>query len=350
MSRYHIGAAQVGLWVAGSLLLSGCLFSRHQEPTALYPADSLSREIARALVVDSLVHVGQADSTTTTGRYLNSVQFGPTGVLYATDLQHATVLALSDAGTVAGTLQDTTLAYPYLVGARDSAVAVFSAGTQAIYLIRKGKLIDTLSVPAFTSDQALSAFAAVDDDQAYFKYVNPPGTYLIDLEDAAAQQITLAGPGWRHRGVVRLWGDRLLSFSAYRPVVDVLGADGRVDTLALVGFDSPMLARSRAYVLGEEEQAPLLISSAKALGNRLYVLNLRPGIIRVDVYDTNGRLLHILEYARQALLPYTPLDLAVQEEPDGTIHLAVVSVETAFQVITLEYVSRLDRFTWKPNR
>ena len=336
-----------GLIPVLALLFSGCLFSRQQEPTELFPADSLSRTVASALVVDSLVYLGKMDSTTTAGRYINTLQSDSSGVLYATDLLSSEVLTLTEGGAVTATVKDTMLTYPYLVGMRDGAVAVFSAGTGVVRFIREGRVVDSQRLPEFTSVGALSAYAVVDETRSYFKHVNPPdSTYFLDLENPNAERVKMAGPGWRHRGVMRFWNDRLLSFSAYRPVVEVLTTTGQPDTLALVGFDSPMLARSRAFVLGEEDDAPLLISSAKVVGDHLYVLNLRPGIIRVDVYDETGHIRHILEYAEQGLLSYTPQDLAVWEVPDGPVHITVASVETVYQMVSLQYVSRLDRFVW----
>ena len=97
------------------------------------------------------------------------------------------------------------------------------------------------------------------------------------------------------------------------------------DTLALVGFSSPQLPRSAQFERGEVDEPPLLTSSASAVGDRLFVLNLRTDHVRIDVYGRDGRLERVLS-TRPVQGPETAfmLDLAARPGPDGSIDLAVL--------------------------
>jgi hypothetical protein len=129
---------------------------------------------------------------------------------------------------------------------------------------------------------------------------------------------------------LRSWGDTLLSLSGYRPAIDLVLPGERLDTLDLHGFDSPMLPRRRAYGRGEVDTPPLLTASAAPLGDRLYVLNMRPKHLQVDVYDRQGRLQRILTETPPESMEapdYFPLDLAAFRDPDGALRIAVVTHE-----------------------
>src|SRR5690606_2850496 len=115
------------------------------------------------------------------------------------------------------------------------------------------------------------------------------------------------------------------SIRGYQPVVDVIDMTGRVDSLRLRGFDSPMLARMRLFQLGDAKSPPLLVPSAAFAGGRIYVINARPGWLRVDVYDASLTLEAILVepdpgFARS----FYPTDIAVL--PDGDRVLLAVSL------------------------
>ena len=127
----------------------------------------------------------------------------------------------------------------------------------------------------------------------------------------------LAGSQWRNAGMLRLRGDTLLSLSAFYPVADLasLSGTGGIQSWDLVGFDSPMLYRTRSFDAEKGRGAPLLMSSATWHGPALYVLNLRPGWLRIDVYDSDGILRVILVDGHPILRKaFYPVDLAVRDK------------------------------------
>ncbi|MEM6337975.1 MAG: hypothetical protein AAF752_15495, partial [Bacteroidota bacterium] len=299
------------------LTLSGCVFGRNAEPTELYPADSLSRALATELGVDSLSVVARVDGGWASGLYLNTVDYDAKGRLHVTDLMRGNVFVLDDAFEPVDSL--TGFTYPYLAGERDSALAVFDPQDLTVRLIEDARNVRPLfaDLPmGAAGDDALGTFVAITDSAAWVKQAGEEGERFLQSLDQDIR-IPLPGPMWRYRGPLELAGNTVYSFSAYRPVVDRLRPGGQRDTLRLNGFDSPMLARSRAYVLGDVDEAPLLISSADWADGRLFVLNLRPGILRIDEYDPSGQLLRIHSYAEQILLEYTPIDFAVRPLPAG---------------------------------
>ena len=98
--------------------------------------------------------------------------------------------------------------------------------------------------------------------------------------------------------------------------------------MALLGFDSPMLRRTFAFRQGDARQAPLLSSSAAPAGDRLFVLNMRPGWLRLDVYDRAGRLQHVLVEADPAYnKQFYAIDLAVRMLDGGGYQIAIAVVE-----------------------
>jgi hypothetical protein len=120
--------------------------------------------------------------------------------------------------------------------------------------------------------------------------------------------------------------------------------DGAIDTMSLVGFDSPMLARSRSFVLGQIDDAPTLISSATVFEDIFFLLNLRPGVLRIDLFNRSGRLIHILEREYQNPTTFTPTDLAVQRVDSNRVRIAVSSIRTRYGPLSLSYDSRLDMY------
>jgi len=100
------------------------------------------------------------------------------------------------------------------------------------------------------------------------------------------------------------------------------------DSLRLFGFDSPMLARMRQFMLGDTHAPPMLSVSAAVTEDRFYVINMRPGWLRLDVYDRSGTLQYILTEPRPAFnKDYYPTDIAVRERDDGTVIIAIAVLE-----------------------
>ena len=331
-----------------TVLLSGCLFGNQREPVILFPADSLSRQYASTIPADTLQLQWQADSTVVTNRYINTVQYASDGTLLTSDLLQNQILHWSTNGVLNDSTSSEQLSYPYLVGQQGTDASVFSAGTNQLHVLTESGLNQGITLPETSSEDALSASVVVNDSLIYFKAVDI-ATHVMRLDaggNVVGEPAPLLGPTWEHRGLLRLWQDQVLSLSAYRPTFRVITSSGQVDTLSLHGFDSPMLARSRAFMLGDDDTPPLMISSARPVDSLLFVLNLRPGVIRIDAYDTSGTLQHILEYHDLSLVEFTAQDLDVWRTETGSFEFAVASIKTQYQILSLRYVSRLDTFVW----
>ena len=320
--------------VVALLLLSGCLpySCRRQESTALTPADSLSRTLVSSIPMDTLALAwARPIGDDRGGAYPRTVRFGhaQTGPIYLGDAEQALVFVFDLSGEPVDTFA--TASIPYLTGVRGDTVAVFEPGAPAMHFFVRGAPVGTVPIQdAERSQTALvyGAFGGTAGHHAiYYKRVDPEAGGFIAEIDPSGNKTTrwpLPGPYWRHAGMLRFWGDSLLSLSGFRPVVDVIVQDGTLDTLALHGFDSPMLARSHSWMQGEIHEAPLLTPSAAAENDLLFVLNLRAGWLRIDAFDRTGRLVHRLTEPDHAWdASFFPQDLAVRSRADGTYIIAV---------------------------
>ena len=120
-------------------------------------------------------------------------------------------------------------------------------------------------------------------------------------------------------------GDTLLSVRGYQPMVVRMSPGGVIDSLRLNGFDSPMLARMRSHQLGLAYSPPLLISSVALSEGRYFVVNVRPGWLRVDVYDRTGQIEAILTEPTPSYdKSFYPTDIAVRRDRDH--YLLAISV------------------------
>lgn len=319
----------------------------------LFPADSLSRRIAEATPIDTLVLVRHIDSTGADEALVGSVQFESDGRLWAADVVNNRLTVFDPlSGRLLRTVDDSSFAYPYLAGARGDTLGVLNAGNATFDLLADGRVIDSRPLPATPSGDALSFFALLTPRGLFFKHNPDPGAATIVRLDAegraAGPEVVLPGPPWRHRGILRMWGDTLLSLSGYRPVVDRLAPDGGVDSLALVGFDSPMLPQSRLFALGETSEPPTLVTSAAPAGDRLFVLNVRPGWTRIDVYGRDGRLEGVLIEPNPGVSGYNDLDLDVRADGAGGYLIAVARLRHDVFWFSSEYVPRVSVFRWTP--
>ncbi len=329
------------------LSLAGCLphSCSRTESRALLPADSLSRALAAETPEDTLRHVWTAATPEDTPmKHPRTVFFGPDGRLYVGDTERNSVLVFGDDGAFVEEITDEAFEYPYLAGWRADTLLVFNPTARRLAFVSGGALRRTLATPDDLPPRGALQYMAASDSALFFKALgqNFEG-YLarLDARGRIAERHALTGPYWRYAGMLRLWGDSLLSLSGFRPVIDVLTPDGRLDTLALTGFDSPMLARSRLFLLGETHEPPLLTSSAAASGASLFVLNMRPGWLRIDVYDHAGRLRRILTQENPSFnQEYYPADLAVRRV-GRAFEIAVVAVKPA---------PSLDRYRWTPTQ
>ncbi len=315
---------------AALLLLSGCLpySCRRQESTALAPADSLSRALALSIPMDTLALAWTRPIVAERGdAYPRTVRFGPARAdpIYLSDAAQALVFVFD----LSGALVDTFAApkIPWIAGMQGDTVAVFEPETPAMHFFAEGEPVGTIPIRDEARSDAALVYGAFGNHTIYYKRVDPEtGGFVAEIDSSghAATRHILPGPHWRHAGMLRLWGDSLLSLSGFRPVVDVIARDEPLDTLALHGFDSPMLARSNSWVQGDVHEAPLLTPSAAAENNLLFALNLRAGWLRIDAFDRTGRLVRRLTEPERAWdASFFPQDLTVRRQADGTWVIAV---------------------------
>ncbi|MDX1531537.1 MAG: hypothetical protein R3362_08425 [Rhodothermales bacterium] len=317
---------------------AGCLPGSEQKTARdLFPSDSLSRRIAAGVPVDTLQRVRTITAPPEAGlEYPTGIALLPGDRIAVVDARRGALHRFSTAGDYLGGVAGAGFAYPFLAGARGDTVAVLSRGANRVDLVVGDRVVRRIEGPsgrnaaALLTDRGLYFKTSSEDDGAVLRRLDPQG------EEAARYR--LSGPWWRHLGFLRAWGDTLVSLSGYRPVVDVLPlaapAGAALDTLALAGFDSPQLARSRLFATGEVDEPPLLSPAAAALGDRLFVLNARPGWTRIDVFrrDPSGGGRLLLERGLVAPAPafrddFFAADLAVREAPGG-IEFAVLEAET----------------------
>ena len=325
--------------IALLLLLAGCLPSscRRTESTALLPADSLSRQIAASAMVDTLrLEWSTADSSPTELEYPRTVRFAGGDSVLVADAERSSLFVVAD-GFVIDEIPLPGIDVPFIAGVEGRTITLFDAGTLTFYRIRGGRAVDSTSIDDPGRERTSLVYGAARA-KLYYKRVDPEKRSFIAAYSNEGQPLDttyLDGPHWRYAGLLKMWGDTLVSLSGFRPVVDLLyAADGvggnestSTDTLALVGFDSPMLARSRLFMRGEVHEAPLLSSSAAPAGGLLFVLNIRAGWLQVDVFGRDGRLQHRLvgpdvEYRKA----FFPQDLDVRPRGSG-YEIAVVFTE-----------------------
>lgn len=332
--------------VLALLLLAGCLpyGCNRQESRALLPSDSLSRAIAEAVPTDTLRLAWRAGRELLPSlTYPRTLLYGAAGRLYVSDVEDGSILVLGENGHPEGRWAPDGLTAPFLAGMRGDTVVVFDPAERRLDLFAGGALARRVPIGIEPPARSALAYAAATDSAFYFKTVGEEQEgYLVrlDAQGAVAARHALEGPFWRYAGLLRTWGDSLLSLSGYRPVVDVLAPGGAgLDTLALRGFDSPMLARSRLFLRGDVDEAPLLSPAAAAAGDLLFVLNLRPGWVQVDVFDREGGLVRRLVQPSVSYdQRYFPQDLAVRALGEGAYEIAIAVHEPEPQVVVYRWV------------
>ncbi len=323
------------LTTALMVLLGGCLpySCRQTEPRALFPSDSLSRNIASRLTSDTL-HLAHQSSGPENHplEYPTSIVRSPDGRLYVSDAKRNTIYVFTADGQFESRFQSSEFSYPFLAGFRGDSLIVLNRGSSTLDFVLDSTVVKSLDVP-----EGPDAMATATESGIFYKVVaddpwfgaNVPGyiTHISPSGNPTEPRVELPGASWRHRGYMRMWGDTLVSLTGYRPVLDLISRDGSLDTLDLRGFDSPMLARSRAFMQGTVDTPPVLSSSAFPADSLLYVLNLRPHQVRIDVYDRNGQLQTVYQEPGRpsAEAPDVfPMDLTVLRDSTGTRRFAVV--------------------------
>jgi len=352
-----------------TFVLSGCLpFScGKRQSRDLFPADSLSRALAATISVDTLEVVDQLRPESPLLSYPSSIGYAPDGTLWVGDLLSHHIVGFAESGTVNQSLLFDELKYPYILGFRSDTLVVFTPEDPRILQIKNAEIVRTVTLPGDPPVGTGYQYATTYDGGYFYKVINQNfGGYIARLDNRGQETARWQLPGeyWRYAGALRMWSDSLLSLSGYLPQVHVLpprsasaeqDANQGLDSLALHGFDSPMLSRTRLFMLDELNQPPLLSAAAVAIGERLFVLNMRPGWLRVDVFDRSGDLQYILtQPAPEFNTEYFPTDLAVRilntragvvENAGETGPGSATLYELAVSVYKPE--ARIDRFRWR---
>lgn len=335
-SRKAATCAAKSVTLAAILMLSGCLpySCGRTESRELTPADSVSRLAAESAPTDTLRLVRATTGTDeSTLEFPRTVRFGDDGVIYVTDVERRSLFLFADRFTTKEIPLE--IEAPYLAGLSGDTVAVFSPSNLAIYRLVGGEITDSTMIDDPQRNESSLVYGTVGD-RIHYKRVGPEQEGIVVSFAAGGDRIDttrLPAPHWRHAGLLKTWGDTVVSLSGFRPVVDLITSSGAgtagggstsSDTLSLVGFDSPMLARSRAFMLGEVHEAPLLSASAAAAGDHLFVMNMRAGWLQVDVFGRDGRIQHrLVESTADYRSAFFPQDIDVRRVQDG-YELAVI--------------------------
>jgi len=263
--------------------------------------------------------------------------------IFVSDVERNSLFVFTSDGAFVREINHDSFDLPFLAGWRGDTLAVFNPPSLLTLFIFENEVIRSVTTPPDIIDDRPLLYTTVSSDHIFVKAVGrgkKGHIVTLDNHGRIKERHTLEKPYWRYAGFLRMWGDSLLSLSGFRPVIDVSYHGTSLDTLALRGFDSPMLGRSRAYMMGEVLQAPLLTPSAAPAGDLLFVLNLRTGWLRVDVFDRQGRLLHrLIEPDPVPNSNFFPQDIAVRRRDDSVYEIAVVLNEPT---------PRLDLYGWNP--
>lgn len=327
------------LILAATTALTGCLpFScTRTESRAVSASDSLSRQIAGRILADTLQRTG-----TLTGfgdvalEYPRTVLFGSDGRLYAADAERGSIFSFAASASDSREITWDGLQVPYLAGQRGDTIVVYSPSSAQFTFLVDAAPSRSVRVPSDIPRQALQ-YAVAGEASLYLKVVSRDEQGYLALIGPGGRELSrrlLKGSQWRHAGLLRTWQDDLVSLTGFYPIVDLYPPSlaGDHDSLALTGFDSPMLHRTRAFDAGRARGAPLIAGSAAALDSALYVLNMRPGWLRIDVYDKAGVLRHVLLDGEPVLQKsFYPIDIAARPAAHG-IEIAVAVLEPSPEI------------------
>jgi hypothetical protein len=353
-----------------AFVLSGCLpFScGKKESRDLFPADSLSRALASTIPVDTLEAVDQLRLEPELLAYPRSISYSPDGILWVGDTKVHTIVGFDESGQVSQSLQFDELEYPYISGFRSDTLVVFTPENPRIVHVVDGEITKTIPVPQERPLGPGFQYATSYEGGYFYKVIDENFRGYIARLDPIGRETgrwILPGEYWRYAGALRMWSGSLLSLSGYLSQVHIVSemsvlspsVETPLDSLRLHGFDSPMLSRTRLFLLDELTQPPLLSVSAVGLGELLFVLNMRPGWLRVDVYDRSGELQYILTQPTPEFnTEYYPTDLAVRVVRTGRPGSGVSGGDNAgfapgkiyeLAVSLVKPEARIDRYLWR---
>jgi hypothetical protein len=331
-------------WLAFALFASGCLPSScsRTEQRAISPSDSLSRAMAEGFPVDTLQVIDRIAPGMDSLSYPRSIGYDPEGQLWITDTARHVILSLAQDADTLVYRATIPLSYPYLAGFRGESVFVFSPAFHHIFELVGGKVQREISLEGPLPEEGGLRYATVTEFGFVVKVAaNEFDNYLaeVDNQGAIIRSVELPGNEWRNAGLLRAYSGSVYSLAGYLPLIDSLRS-GRLDSLALIGFDSPMLPRTRQFQMGDTYEPPLLSASGVRSKNHWFLLNMRPGWIQIDVYSIKGELQYILTEPNPGFnQEFFPTDIAVFETEDGGFNIAVSILKPA---------PRVDRYYWHP--
>lgn len=316
-------------------LLTGCLpySCQRQSSDALYPSDSLSRRVAQDTPADTLSRLWSSTGTESHPlEHPRTVRFVEGGRLAVSDVERNSLFRFAADGELTREVDGEGFSTPYLIGTRKNTLVIFNAGTNRIDRVVDGSRDAGRSVSFERPAPKTLVYMLATDTTTYAKVLGQQTDSFIarlNEEGRSVAQVPLEGPHWRYAGFLRAWGDTLVSLSGFRPAVELLPVDFRTgatpDSLALVGFDSPMLERRYTFGQGDATEAPLLTPSAVPVGDRLFVLNLRPGWVQIDVYDRSGRLQQrLIERHEEGNPNFYPLDIDARRSEEGYVFAVTI--------------------------
>lgn len=329
-----------------AFMCAGCLPSScHRiEPRDIAPQDSLSRELAQSLTPDTIMsHTAYTGSADQMLEWPRTVLLDDEGRVYVGDTKRHSIFTFETDGTLKYEFSWPDARFPYLAGWRSDTLVVFTPGESQASM---NYVVDTVRVRAFDTpsvQRGTLQYATVTSSSAFVKAVTQADTHFVwqlNHHGEIHAEVRLSGTSWDHAGFLRTNEQSLFSLTGFFPRMihwkDGLG--GALEQVRLSGFDSPMLRRTWAYSQGSGRNAPLLTSSAVWGGEYWFVLNLRPGWLRVDVYAADGALQNILiEEDPSYLKQFYPIDIAVREVADSVYDMVVALVAD---------VPVVRRYTW----
>jgi hypothetical protein len=225
-------------------------------------------------------------------------------------------------------------------------MVVFTPADPRILLILDERLERSFPIPDDRPSNNGLQYVTAGDEGFFYKVIQDDYEgYIASLDGSGSEtgRVKLTGDYWRYAGALRLWSGSLISLSGYLPqIYQIQRTVGtmQIDSMALYGFDSPILSRTRQFMLGDLTQPPLLTSAAAGLDDHLFVLNMRPGWLRIDVYNDSGTLEAILTQPNPEFnTEYFPSDISVRKVDD--------TPEYEFAISIVEPVGRVDRFRWR---
>lgn len=297
------------------------------ETRAIAPADSVSRALAAATAVDTLEVLGDVGGAF---EHPRTVAYGPDGVLWYTDTGRNSVTRVDSTGRATESIPG-DFEFPYLAGFRGGTPVVYAAGPRRLVgLDDDGAEAWSQPMPKDGPEKGALTYALATDRAAWFKVLGEEyGGLIVALDSAGAEtgRRPLPGSWWRWAGFLRTWRGEAWSLSGYRPMLHRIG-ETLGDSLALAGFDSPMLARLRSFERGDADAPPLLTASAAGVDSLLFVLNMRPGWLNVDVYGHDGSLRRVLTEPNPGFdKNFFPTDIAARALPGGAYEIAVTVTE-----------------------